>query len=242
MDGNYAEMSMLMMVESGLSVSVESSPKTPLTPRESVIISGNCGAPLKKRIQHVGDYDHLTVVGEDDRECQGESISPRVLFPEQQSNTGPVRRVLDFSTDTFSTVGFASASELSPPPSWESTFNTIGSMPDDHDDGHDDDHDDTVGDCSVCYASLPLRANHVFTSCGHLFCVKCLLTWWLTSPSCPMCRTNLLVHEPAADAADATDAADAADASAYEEYHAINQPVLHNNIQNYYNVSSDSDE
>ena len=235
MDGNYAEMT--MMVESGLSVSVESSPKTPLTPRESVIISGNCGAPLKKRIQNVGDYAHLTVVGEGVRECQGESISPRVLFPEQQSNTGPVRRLLDFSTDTLSTVGFASASELSPPPTWESTFNTIGRMPDD-----DDEDDDTVGDCSVCYASLPLRANHVFTSCGHLFCVKCLLTWWLTSPSCPMCRTNLLIHDAAAAAADATDAADAADASAYEEYHAINQPVLHNNIQNYYNVSSDSDE
>ena len=229
MDGNYAEM--MTMVESGLSVSVESSPKTPLTPRESVIISGNCGAPLKKRIQHVGDYAHLTVVGECDRECQGESISPRVLFPEQQSNTGPVRRLLDFSTDTFSTVGFASASELSPPPTWESTFNTIGRMPDD-----DDEDDDTVGDCSVCYASLPLRANHVFTSCGHLFCVKCLLTWWLTSPSCPMCRTNLLIHDAAADAVDA------ADASAYDElYHAINQPVLRNNIQNYYNVSSDSD-
>jgi hypothetical protein len=233
MNGNYTEMT--TMVESGLSVSVESSPKTPLTPRESVIISGDCGAPLKKRIQHVGDYAHLTVVGEGDRECQGESISPRVLFPEQQSNTGQVRRLLDFSTDTFSTVGFASTSELSPPPSWESTFNTIGSMP--HNDDNNDD-DDTVGDCSVCYASLPLRANHVFTSCGHLFCVKCLLTWWLTSPSCPMCRANILDQEPAADAA--ADA-DAADPSAYEEYHAINQPVLRNNIQNYYNVSSDSD-
>lgn len=231
MDGNYAEMT--TMVESGLSVSVESSPKTPSTPRESVIISGNCGAPLKKRIQHVEDYAHLTVVGEGVRECQGESISPRVLFPEQQSNTGPVRRLLDFSTDTFSTVGFASASELSPPPTWESTFNTIGSMPDD--DNNDNDDDDTVGDCSVCYASLPLRANHVFTTCGHLFCVKCLLTWWLTSPSCPMCRANILDQEPAADAADA---ADSADPSAYEEYHAINQPVF---IPNYYNVSSDSD-
>ena len=60
-----------------------------------------------------------------------------------------------------------------------------------------------------------------------------------------MCRTNLLIHDDAADAADAVDAvdaADAADASAYDElYHAINQPVLRNNIQNYYNVSSDSD-
>jgi len=240
MDGNYAEMT--TMVESGLSVSVESSPKTPSTPKESVIISGNCGAPLKKRIQHVEDYAQLTVVGEGVRECQGESISPRVLFPEQQSNTGPVRRLLDFSTDTFSTVGFASASELSPPPSWESTFNTIGSMPDDDNNDNDNDDDDTVGDCSVCYASLPLRANHVFTTCGHLFCVKCLLTWWLTSPSCPMCRTDLLIHDAAAAAAAAdaaaADAADAADASAYEEYHAINQPVF---IQNYYNVSSDSD-
>ena len=103
----------MMMVESGLSVSVESSPKTPSTSGGSVIISGGGGgAPLKKRIQCVRDHHDDEAEAEEeeeDRECPGESISPRVLFPEQQSNSGPVRRLLDFSTDTFSTVGFASA-------------------------------------------------------------------------------------------------------------------------------------
>ena len=70
----------IMMVESGLSVSVESSPKTPLTPRESVIISGGGGAPLKKRIQYVRDHhdEEEWDYDEEDRECPGESISPRV--------------------------------------------------------------------------------------------------------------------------------------------------------------------
>jgi len=52
-----------------------------------------------------------------------------------------------------------------------------------------------VGDCGVCYDSLPVGSNHVFTVCGHLFCVKCLLTWWDTSPDCPMCRAKLLVRD-----------------------------------------------
>lgn len=50
-----------------------------------------------------------------------------------------------------------------------------------------------VGECCVCYDSLPVRSNHVFTACGHLFCVKCLLGWTHNKPvsSCPICRTTI---------------------------------------------------
>ena len=55
--------------------------------------------------------------------------------------------------------------------------------------------DSSVGECNVCYEALPARSNHVFTICGHLFCVKCLLMWWDTASSCPMCRAEILIPE-----------------------------------------------
>ncbi len=50
---------------------------------------------------------------------------------------------------------------------------------------------DYVGECGVCYLQLPLRANHIYTLCGHLFCVRCLLKWWDTNTTCPLCRAEL---------------------------------------------------
>jgi len=50
---------------------------------------------------------------------------------------------------------------------------------------------ESIGECGVCYEKLPLRSNHIFTICGHLFCVKCLLNWNNNSSTCPLCRENL---------------------------------------------------
>jgi hypothetical protein len=50
---------------------------------------------------------------------------------------------------------------------------------------------ESVGDCGICYKQLPLHSNHVFTICGHLFCVKCIFNWNNTSSTCPMCRKTL---------------------------------------------------
>jgi hypothetical protein len=58
---------------------------------------------------------------------------------------------------------------------------------------------ENVGECSICYMSLPVRSNHVFTVCGHLFCIKCFLKWWDISTSCPMCRDEILVLDDVAD-------------------------------------------
>jgi len=144
--------------ESGLSVSVESSPRTPPTwsVSESDFPAGNV-APLKKGIRNP---EKEILRGDDGG---GESISPRVLWEPKRS----VARQLDFS-----------AEELSPIPADSSILSSV---------------EDTVGDCSVCYLSLPVQSNHVFTVCGHLFCVNCFLTWWDIAINCPVCRANLFV-------------------------------------------------
>ncbi len=51
---------------------------------------------------------------------------------------------------------------------------------------------ESVDECAVCYLELPPRANRVFTVCGHLFCVKCFITWCGSSNACPMCRTAIM--------------------------------------------------
>lgn len=51
---------------------------------------------------------------------------------------------------------------------------------------------ESIGDCGICYDQLFPRENHVFTKCGHLFCVKCFLRWSDTSLTCPMCRREMV--------------------------------------------------
>ena len=160
-------------MESGLSVSVESSPRTPspwVSESQSPVRNG--GAPLKKGI-HSCRLDN-EIMGSDGCDgCDGceESISPRVLW---EPNRSVAARRLDFSSE-----------ELSPIPAVEATA----------DSSIIESEEDKVGDCSICYLSLPLRSNHVFTVCGHLFCVNCFLTWWDIAINCPLCRANLFVVE-----------------------------------------------
>jgi len=180
------------MFQSGLSVSVESSPRTPSLVsgmnRSGFYGSGGdgdesgerLGAPLKKR-------------EEEDQEEGGESISPRVLFLSSQSNRRQdVARRLDFySSGEWSPIPLATSSSASAAASvaaasvasWEDAIPIVVRR---------EPEEESVGDCGVCYLSLPKRSNHVFTACGHLFCVKCLLLWWDTSTTCPMCRADIL--------------------------------------------------
>jgi len=78
----------------------------------------------------------------------------------------------------------------------------------------------SVGECGVCYENLPLRTNHIFTMCGHLYCVRCLLKWWDTSTTCPVCRAELFAEAGDAgdDADDADSEADASEADTEDEY------------------------
>ena len=129
------------------------------------------------------------------------SISPRALFPPLSDN---VRRRLEPS---FSD----SMDELSPIPfTSTTTMKSVSIVPRGTTINVCDDNCDcsycSVGECCVCYTHLPLRTNHVFTLCGHLFCVRCLLKWWDTSSTCPICRAELF--EAAADAVDGEDTDD----------------------------------
>ena len=161
------------------------------------------------------------------------SMSPRILFAPPPAAAAPdnVRRRLEPS--------FAGLmDELSPVSFTSSTARGGGGGGGGGGDvcGIDCDCSDcSVGECGVCYENLPLRANHIFTMCGHLYCVRCLLKWWDTSTTCPVCRAELFADAKADDAddsdtdsddadteedADADDAeADDADADTEEEYY-----------------------
>lgn len=179
------------MIEYGLSVSVNGSPRTPDCPRSSSFTptTTNCAAPRK--IMKFADICH------DDGGGGGRSVSPRILFPLPLTEDN-VRRRLDISFSRLMDEG----GELSPVSftvSASASASASGTL-----------SGGSVGGCGVCYTNLPLRANHVFTMCGHLYCVRCLLKWWDTSSTCPVCRAEL--YEP--DEADAADAVDAAEGDA----------------------------
>jgi hypothetical protein len=115
-----------------------------------------------------------------------ESISPRVLFPAVEGGEVEVRRRLDFSSLSLSPI-VPRSSPPPPPPLFTERILVC-----------DDDCSSaccSVGECGVCYTNLPLRANHIFTMCGHLFCVRCVFTWWDTATTCPICRAELFQHE-----------------------------------------------
>jgi hypothetical protein len=116
-----------------------------------------------------------------------ESISPRVLFPAVvEGGEVEVRRRLDFSSLSLSPI-VPRSSPPRPPQLFTERILVC-----------DDDCSSaccSVGECGVCYTNLPLRANHIFTMCGHLFCVRCVFKWWDTATTCPICRAELFQHE-----------------------------------------------
>jgi hypothetical protein len=164
------------MIEYGLSVSLNTTPR-PRTPIEdsdieSVEFNTVCWAP-RKRQQLDDSVTMESQEEEEEEEEEEESISPRVLFTEE---IPAIARRLDFDDDTTATIEISSFRTVS-----QSNTTTA----------EIEENDETIGDCSICYSSLPLRANHIFTLCGHLFCVRCLLKWWDTNTTCPLCRAEI---------------------------------------------------
>ena len=186
---------------SGISVSVESSPRSPPCSGSG---GGGLGAPLKKRIQNA-EIDEGMI--------EEESISPRVLFPSSSHSTreGVARRLDFYSSGDWSPIplatteaSVASVASVASAASWENALPIVVTRKPE---------EESVGDCSICYSSLPTRSNHVFTKCGHLFCVKCILVWWDVSSTCAMCRAELLELTDGGSAAPAVPAVPAVPAS-----------------------------
>jgi len=203
------------MIEYGLSVSLESSPRTPLTPcaittdneYDNDLVAERCFAPRRK-LSFARLMAEVESVDNDEV-----SISPRVLFSGivEDSNSNSIsnsrtmiRRNLTADFSSLSPVSFGSLSSSSVVKHTEQT--------------------EYIGECGVCYLQLPLRANHVFTLCGHLFCLRCLLKWWDNSTTCPLCRAELFTdddtdadHHSAEQAEEAEQAEQAEEAEEAEE-------------------------
>ncbi len=185
------------MIEYGLSVSLEASPRTPLTPRGTGDVEECCYAPPRKPsfARLMAEAETETDDGEEGEDepttttTREVSISPRILFTDRtrtRSGSGVViRRNLsaDFlNLDTsLSPVSFGTSTSVRNVAAAASTA----------------EKPESIGECGVCYSQMPLRSNHVFTLCGHLFCLRCLLKWWDNATTCPICRAELLEQEDA---------------------------------------------
>ena len=139
-------------------------------------------------VEVIDVIDVIDVSSDDEEE---ESVSPRVLFP--VSGGGVARRLDFYSSGEWSPIPFATAASAS-----SSVASSVA-----REEKEKEKEEKPVGDCSICYDSLPVRSNHVYTLCGHLFCVKCLLRWWDTAITCPICRANIMEADGAAAAAGA---------------------------------------
>jgi hypothetical protein len=206
------------MIEYGLSVSLDGTPRTPRAGSPVNHAYGGCGGDgAPRKMMKFGDF-----VDDDGERSEGEngdggdeSISPRVLFPDD------VSRRLDFSSMLFnnhesSPVSFASVSIP------RNGAAGVGGGPGC---AAETNEPESVGDCNVCYKPLQKKANHVFTICGHLFCIYCFLRWWDTSSTCPMCRAELFDPNANADDNAAAAAAAVVDLDAAEVADAIEDAV-----------------
>ena len=126
------------------------------------------------------------------------SISPVLVRSSRIENRmfDSVRRILNFSISPSGrhvlTEPTISELQTSGDPSMDitATFSTSLSSPFSGDVvGNESSSSST---CSVCYDILPKDANRVYTVCGHLFCVKCILNWSEQQNSCPLCRRALI--------------------------------------------------
>ena len=193
------------MIEYGLSVSLEGTPnKTPMTPRgggdggsgggggDSQEEYG-CDAPDRRRrcARKLTFGDLVMMMARDDagdgeeNVDKYESISPRVCYSET------VRR-LDFSMESSELLPVPFSSVSAPRNNCADADAGAGAGADVCSTALLQEQQCIIGECAVCYQNLIQKHNHVYTLCGHLFCVKCVLKWWDTSFTCPICRAPLL--------------------------------------------------
>jgi len=49
--------------------------------------------------------------------------------------------------------------------------------------------------CCICFEEYGNNTNFAVTLCGHKFCLQCILKHSKEQDKCPMCRTNLFIHQ-----------------------------------------------
>ena len=188
------------ITEYGLSVSLESSPRNPTTPN---IPKPAMNTNSPSSVQHfleapipIRNKRSFSDLMEEDSENEYKSVSPRVLFSDMENDF--VRRVarrLDFSllvlddSNDFHLSPVVLADSISM--SRDGSSIIVSTNEKEVCESNCNCSSCCVGQCGVCYTNLPLRANHMFTLCGHLFCVRCILKWWNSSTTCPICRAEL---------------------------------------------------
>ena len=145
------------------------------------MISVSVECPIQNNIQNnIQNINHIEVIDyvNEDVDCGNsvESISPRIIHSSNQNIY--VNTEILYSPNHGARDVLYPEEEMSPIsiPSSLSLSRSIN---------------ESVGDCSICYKSLPTRSNHIFTVCGHLFCVKCIFNWNNQSATCPLCRKPL---------------------------------------------------
>lgn len=57
--------------------------------------------------------------------------------------------------------------------------------------GHQSTSHAHLEDCAICMESMNKNNNFAKTSCGHSFCLSCLVTSLKNNNTCPLCRTNI---------------------------------------------------
>lgn len=140
-------------------------------------IQNNLENYLQNNLQNTNHIEEVDYVNEDIN-CGNsvESVSPRIIHP--------TNRIMNLNAEIIHSPNHGPRDVLCPelemsPISITSSLSLSRSI------------DGSVGDCSICYKLLPTRSNHIFTVCGHLFCVKCIFNWNNQSATCPLCRKPL---------------------------------------------------
>ena len=65
-----------------------------------------------------------------------------------------------------------------------------------HNTHHNPSHSEHADECAICMEELDNGKNFAKTSCGHSFCLSCLVRALKNNNTCPICRANIEEEKP----------------------------------------------